>query len=163
VEQEIALGLTHITYRGCDCKILEQTPFHIVLTNLGEQKLRLEGDVWLTLAIPCDRCLSEVSVPMEISFDREIELNGREDNQDVYDASYIKECELDVDQLLYEEVALRVPMKILCREDCKGICSVCGANLNVRDCGCNRKVEDPRMASALSALDDYFKDDSSNQ
>ena len=60
---------------------------------------------------------------------------------------------LDVDKMLYLEIMLNIPGKVLCREDCKGICTVCGCNLNDGECGCDRFVPDPRM----SAINDIFE------
>ena len=53
---------------------------------------------------------------------------------------------MDTDRLVYDEILIGFPMKVLCREDCRGICAVCGANLNEGECGCDRTVPDPRMA-----------------
>ena len=60
---------------------------------------------------------------------------------------------IDTDALLRNEISLNWPVKILCREDCKGLCPVCGRNLNEGDCGCDTFVPDPRMA----ALKDIFE------
>ncbi len=59
---------------------------------------------------------------------------------------------LNVDELINNELLLNWPMKILCKEDCKGICKVCGKNLNDGACGCDDFVPDPRMA----AIKDLF-------
>ena len=65
---------------------------------------------------------------------------------------YLIGFELDVDKLVYAEILVNWPMKVLCKEDCEGICNVCGANLNKGDCGCQRTELDPRMA----AIQDIF-------
>ena len=67
--------------------------------------------------------------------------------------NYIDGYNLDVDKLLYNEILIGWPMKILCREDCKGICSVCGQNLNEGTCDCEDTGLDPRM----SVIRDVFK------
>ena len=61
---------------------------------------------------------------------------------------------LDLDELVYSEVVVSVPMKHLCKEDCKGICEKCGKNLNEGECGGPKREIDPR----LSALADLLKD-----
>ena len=53
---------------------------------------------------------------------------------------------LDVETLVHNEILMNWPMKILCKEDCRGICPVCGQNRNQGDCGCDTFVPDPRMA-----------------
>jgi uncharacterized protein len=54
--------------------------------------------------------------------------------------------EIDLDPILREQVVLALPGYPVCRESCKGLCSSCGANLNERECGCERRVPDPRWA-----------------
>ncbi len=53
---------------------------------------------------------------------------------------------IDLDPIVREQIALALPGYPVCDESCKGLCSVCGANLNERDCGCDRHVPDPRWA-----------------
>ena len=66
--------------------------------------------------------------------------------EDLNEISYIDGYDLDVDRMVNEEILLGFPMKVLCQEDCKGICKVCGANLNQGECGCDRTEPDPRMS-----------------
>jgi uncharacterized protein len=51
---------------------------------------------------------------------------------------------IDLDPILREQVLLALPMSLLCAESCRGLCPVCGENLNLKDCRCERKVADPR-------------------
>ena len=53
---------------------------------------------------------------------------------------------IDLDPIIREQVLLALPVSVLCREDCKGLCTVCGEDLNEKDCGCERKVVDVRLA-----------------
>ena len=64
---------------------------------------------------------------------------------------------LDVDRLIYDEILVNWPMKVLCREDCKGICRKCGTNLNYKPCSCDRTEPDPRMA-AIQDVFNQFKE-----
>ena len=59
---------------------------------------------------------------------------------------------LDLEQLLTEDILLDVPSKFLCSPDCKGLCPVCGKNLNQGDCGCKQDTVDPRLAILKSLL-----------
>ena len=123
-------------YKGSrvEYPVVSANPVKITVKNLGNRKLSLTGNTSVTLAIPCSRCLEPVNYTTDIEFDQEI------DN-------------LDADMLVCNELSLYLPMKILCKDDCKGICSKCGANLNKGDCGCDTWVPDPRMA----AIQDIFK------
>lgn len=123
-------------------------PLALTLTNLGEKKLRIEGSMKVTATIPCDRCLTDVQTPIAFDLDTEIDMSESGQNRidDLDETDYIADYELDTDRLIQGELLLNWPMKILCREDCKGICRKCGQNLNLADCGCDTVELDPRMA-----------------
>ena len=73
--------------------------------------------------------------------------------KDLDEQSYLSGYNLDADMLVCNELLLSLPMKVLCDEDCKGICNRCGANLNHETCDCDRSSLDPRM----SVIQDIFK------
>jgi len=60
---------------------------------------------------------------------------------------------LDVDALVHEHLMLNMPMRFLCREDCAGLCQMCGADLNLGGCGCKKETTDPRLAVLKELLD----------
>ena len=64
-----------------------------------------------------------------------------------FDKSEAVDDLLDVTELLRDELLAAQPMKNLCKADCKGLCPVCGANLNDGDCGCDKHIADPRLAA----------------
>ena len=66
--------------------------------------------------------------------------------EELNEQPYVSGYYLDVDQLIGNELLLNLPMKVLCREDCKGICRKCGTNLNHSSCSCDTVELDPRMA-----------------
>jgi DUF177 domain-containing protein len=119
--------------------------------------LRARLDVEQTLR--CDRCLAPFTVPAGADLELllveepapagdEIEL-AEGDLGVVYVAGEV----FDTEPLLREQLQLGVPMKPLCRPDCRGLCPQCGADLNAGDCGCRRTEVDPRWAD-LAALRD---------
>ena len=65
--------------------------------------------------------------------------------------------DLDVDKLVYGEILMNWPMQVLCKEDCKGICSHCGKDLNEGPCSCEQESPDPRMA-AIRDIFSKFKE-----
>ena len=91
-------------------------------------------------------------MPFDIEMDEDVDLSP-ERQEDLADDSYIEESSINTDALLNHEILIRFPMKILCRDDCKGICLKCGKDLNLGECGCDRRSLDPRMA----AIQDIFK------
>ena len=134
--------------------ITRKTPVSLVLTNKGKRNLLIQGRMDLTILIPCGRCLEEVPVEFELDFEKKIDMNlTEEERREALDeCAYIHGYDLDVDELVYSEILVNWPMKVLCREDCKGICKVCGMNLNKGECNCQRTELDPRMA----AIQDVF-------
>ena len=133
---------------GVTYPILEKEDVQLEITNLGGRKVKIGTKTQVVLSVPCDRCLTEQRVEIPISSEVEVDFNvtAEERVNDLNETSYIDGYDLDVDQLVYEEILLGFPMKVLCQEDCKGICKVCGANLNQGECGCNRTEPDPRMS-----------------
>ena len=99
----------------------------------------------------CDRCAEDVKKHFDLELERIIveKLENEEDDDDYIIAD--DRC-IDIDELVSEEVALSMPNKILCSEDCKGLCMQCGANLNRTECGCKPEV-DPRLSALLQLLD----------
>ena len=87
--------------------------------------------------------------------DQEVDMKqtGEDRIADLDEQFYIKGYNLDVDQLVGNELTLNLPMRVLCSEDCKGICNRCGTNLNRGTCDCAGKSLDPRM----SVIQDIFK------
>lgn len=120
--------------------------------------IRLRGQLQAILELPCDRCLEPVSLVIESPFDLfytpgeyeagksgETELHGRELEFSVYENDQI-----NLDEVVLEQLELSLPARLLCREDCKGLCPHCGISLNEEQCQCQEPI-DPRWA-ALSEL-----------
>lgn len=140
---------------AADYPVTEKQPAELTITHTEKKKLRLEGKAHLTLLMPCDRCLEPVPVPFSLPLSEELDLEtgDEEGAEEQEEHPYIQEYLLDVDQLITNELMVNLPMKVLCREDCKGICPRCGQNLNHGDCGCDRVAPDPRMV----AIQDIFQ------
>lgn len=124
----------------------EEVELHI--RNEEKKRLLIRGNMDLTIAIPCDRCLEEVPTTFHLDIDREIPLqeDSDVDEEKMEAKDYMLGFHLDLDRIIYDEVLVNWPMKILCREDCAGICRKCGMNLNHGTCDCDKTELDPRMA-----------------
>ena len=138
--------LDKISFQMGEFPILDRSPVELRIANTGNKVLELTGKGSLTVGIPCDRCLEQVSVTIPYDIDRNLDEND-----------YLTGMDLDVDRLVYLEVLMSWPLKVLCKEDCKGICSRCGKNLNEGPCGCAEEPKDPRMA-AISDIFSKFKE-----
>ncbi|MCC8043240.1 MAG: DUF177 domain-containing protein [Oscillospiraceae bacterium] len=97
--------------------------------------LLLSYSVSFTLNAQCDRCLAEFE--KELCFESEYVLVRELSSSDDGDEYIVTEGDsLDLDELAVDDLLLQMPTRLLCKEDCKGLCPVCGADLNVTDCGC---------------------------
>lgn len=136
-------------------KLVEKQPAALEITNQGNKVFTVKGSVQLVLELPCGRCLEPVAVPFSLKIEEEIDmkLTDRERMEALDEQFYVKGYNLDVDQLVGHELTLNLPMKVLCAEDCKGICNRCGTNLNRGTCDCDTRSLDPRM----SVIQDIFK------
>lgn len=147
-ELELAFG----TY-----PIREKTPVEVELFHKAKKAFSIKGHAALHIEIPCDRCLASVDYRMNIQFEKQFDLMKaalQAGNEQTDESLYVSEDEcLDLEAILKDEALIAWPSKVLCKEDCKGLCPVCGHDLNVSDCGCDRVVLDPRMA----AIQDIFK------
>ena len=137
---DAALDVTQVEFQGL-------TPFTTPLRVHGEIVCRagvvtLRGDVSFTFAGRCDRCLTPFSreyvIPME-----HILVDSVEDEDS--DFVLLENYQLSLDDLVLEDILLELPMKSLCREDCKGLCPICGKNQNDGYCGCKTSSVDPRL------------------
>ena len=127
--------------------IQEKSPVAFTFTNIGRDKVKAEGSVRFVFETRCDRCLGEVPTVLELKFNRVIVSPGvTADDEAEESPNYMEGYQLNTETFVYNEILVNWPVKILCREDCRGVCPVCGQNLNVRECGCDSFVPDPRMA-----------------
>ncbi|MBR1930551.1 MAG: DUF177 domain-containing protein [Lachnospiraceae bacterium] len=142
----VPLEMTSFDSRLGSFLIQESSPVNFTFTNIGVDEARVEGNVKLTFQAACDRCLTFVPVILELEFERVVTSPGKatEDDEDTPD--YMEGYQLNVDTFVYNEILINWPVKILCKDDCKGVCPVCGQNRNVKECGCDTFVPDPRMA-----------------
>lgn len=148
--------MSEVSVGGGIFPITDIKPFSICLTNDNNKQLLILGDTTLEAVVPCDRCLGDVVVPLQITIDQKIPLmDGQVVFADDEENTFLEENELDIDRLIYDEILVNWPTKVLCKDDCKGICPVCGQNLNQQDCGCDRQVIDPRMAKFQDIFNEF--------
>ncbi|HKS27985.1 MAG TPA: DUF177 domain-containing protein [Pyrinomonadaceae bacterium] len=123
--------------------------------NRSGHEVRLRGQITARAEVDCDRCLKQVTVPVEADFDVTyvpasdyVEQQGAAELQEEDLGVSVYENEtIDVDELVREQVLLAIPARALCTEDCKGLCPVCGANRNEAACECESQETDPRWAA----------------
>jgi len=123
-----------------------------LLENSGGE-IRIEGKYSAAFETECDRCLGPAAYPLEVGFD----LFYRPPLEEVADEVKIDDAEaeigfyeglgLELVDVIKEQILLALPMQKICRDDCKGICPVCGANRNDVVCQCHVKPADDRWTA----------------
>lgn len=123
--------------------------------NAGYMRLVLKAE--LKYHGECARCLAPVDGVFSLDFERTVTTEGvLSDSQleeDLDEYVVIHGSELDVDEPLSEELVLAFPKKLLCSEDCLGLCPKCGKPKREGDCGCPTKEIDPRLAILATLFD----------
>ena len=100
----------------------------------------------------CDRCLKETVKSYTVNINRVIVVSLENEEND--DIAVVPDMQLDLEDFCYPDIVMSLPTKLLCKDSCKGLCSVCGKNLNEGDCGCQTKEIDPRLAALAELLND---------
>ena len=150
-------SFTGVTVNGKTFPVTIASAAVFTITNTGKKVLSVEAEGTVTATIPCDRCLKEVQVQIPWKVEQKLDCRlTEEDRQKALDEqSYLEGTNLDVDRMVYLEVLMNWPLKVLCKEDCKGICSQCGKDLNLGPCGCKSEPKDPRMAAISDIFSKY--------
>lgn len=129
-------------------------PVRLGLTvQKDRQQYRLIGKMQATLDLECSRCLAAFQLPVDEAFDvlylphADAKPDGDvEIEDDDLSTAYFRDQVIDLGQLVMEQCFMVVPMKPLCSEGCRGLCAMCGTNLNVGTCTCKAEWVDPRLA-----------------
>ena len=125
--------------------------------------IRLRGHVAGNFRVPCARCVEPVDVPLETDFDlifRPIGADAGASERSITapetEIGYYQGDSLLLEDVLREQVLLSLPVRTLCKPDCKGLCPRCGQNRNSQECSCEEGQTDPRW-EALSGLRSRMK------
>ena len=155
IEQSVPIEANVFRCEMGSFDLVRKSPLSLSIVYAGDKKLEIRGRGEVTAVIPCDRCLADVQVEIPLDFHKKasVDQEGADETEELDEANYIDGYSFDVEQLIYNELLVGWPTKILCSEDCKGICNVCGQNLNEGTCDCEDTGLDPRM----SVIRDVFK------
>jgi uncharacterized protein len=135
-----------------------------------QDRFRLVGTLSTTLELRCSRCLEPFTLPVHAAFDLrylpeavavadDADIDDGELGEDDISATFYKDDGIDLRELMREQFYLVLPMKPLCRADCRGLCPQCGTNLNTDTCQCQARWEDPRLAALKALIPDRKHDD----
>jgi len=120
--------------------------------------IRLRGQFAGRFQVPCARCVEPVEIPLESDFDlifrpvvADSEPTERSITPPETEIGYYQKDSLLLEDVLREQVLLSLPVRTLCKPDCKGLCPRCGQNRNSQECSCDVGPSDPRW-EALAGL-----------
>lgn len=127
----------------------------------GEQRVLVAGQLSTNVVFACSRCLTEFAQDVVVPFRERFMLNENgqavqevesveEENDEIH---VVQDPKVDIEPFVVETLMLGLPFIPLCSDACKGLCSVCGTNLNEHSCDCKQEKIDPRLAG----LADFFK------
>jgi uncharacterized protein len=116
--------------------------------------IRLAGDLSTRVEMACARCLEPVSQEVAKKFDLLYRPQGTDAGREELsvtaaeaEVSYYQGEGLLLEDVLREQILLALPLRVICKEECKGLCPHCGKNLNYEQCSCAEPLEDPRWAA----------------
>lgn len=157
VDSSLKAGEVHV--EGEDSFALEAGGRILCRVEKGDgDSVHVRGHLSARLRVDCSRCLEAFTFPVEQELDlfylphgqagveeeEDVELKDRE-----LVVSYYSNARIDLGETIREQLFLGLPMKRLCREDCRGICTICGRNRNVAACDC---VAEPQPLSPFAKL-----------
>ncbi len=148
---EDVVDLSKVKLFGGICPFVQPVPVRALAKNrAGVVTLDLSVD--FSLELSCDRCLTSFERSFSLTPTHTLvrELNGEDTGEYVI----CPDGFLDLDELVLNDVVLESPMVVFCREDCKGLCTKCGADLNQGDCSCSNEEIDPRLMALKQLLED---------
>jgi uncharacterized protein len=147
-EFDYELSLSHISVSGVNPLKSPVKVKGIVKNNTGI--VTLEANVEIIYSASCDRCAEETEKTYKYDFSHNLIASlSNEDNDDFL---VVSDMRLNLDELIEEDVNLELPTKFLCNDDCKGVCVMCGKNLNKDQCDCKKPI-DPRLEGLLQFLE----------
>ena len=143
-----------LNYHGAEFR--QVAPLNVdAVAELQGGEIRIRGHLETLLEASCDRCLGMVDLPVAWDFDlfyRPLSSIAREEEikipTDELDVGFYSGNGLELADVVTEQVILSVPMKVICRAECQGLCPVCGTNRNLEKCQC----PSPQGASPFASL-----------
>lgn len=149
-EQDIKPGALHFYRQEVYPGVIQA----VAEVNKFQKNIRCRVSLRTTAHHACDRCLEEFDLPCVCDFELLFHLGKEDLPTDEEDVVLLapETAEVDLSEWIMEQLILSIPMKLLCREDCQGICPGCGASLNQEACRCGAKPGDPRWEKLRELL-----------
>ena len=148
---------------GAGVELVEPASVQAELSG-GPERVAVRVSAHLQLRCPCARCLDDVAVALDVGYAEDWRLAGARDHgrhdgasgepgPAADDDGWIvrrhvpRDEDVEIDDGFWQNVSLDMPVKVLCAEDCRGLCPRCGVNRNHTTCACRQEAPDPRLAA----------------
>jgi uncharacterized protein len=145
-----------------DLRLAERIVVSGRLYPVDARSFCLRGRMSTAVETECVRCLEPFVMKVEQQLDllylpqSENVGSGEDEERELSDqdmaVGFYRDDEIDLSQMIWEQVYLALPMKPLCKQDCRGLCQECGTNLNLTSCSCDREKADPRLSILKTLL-----------
>lgn len=144
------VSLADQSYGALDVQFTGSVPVFGKVTNLGGI-VCLDAQAEVKFRTACARCLKMVDVQLPVEIHERFSASAAKEDDDIFPLVHDN---IYVNDVLEQNLFVALPLKVLCKEDCKGLCPVCGCDRNETDCDCELEDIDPRLA----VLKDFLKD-----
>lgn len=120
-----------------------------------QREYLVNADIKYTYTTRCDRCLKTIEKDAKTTLSGKLTHDDLDEFEEDENLLHYKNNKLDIEKYILMEVVSSLPMKSLCDEECKGICSICGKDLNDGECDCEKEDIDPRFEK----LKNFFEEE----
>ncbi len=145
---EYSLDLSEVSHGGV-FPLKKPVTLNGTISNTSSL-IRFEAEISFQFDALCDRCGKPTVKTYKVDVSKSLATSIEGEDSDTI--LLVPDMKLDVDDFLYTEVVVNLPLKHLCSEDCRGICCKCGKNLNEGNCDCQDDDIDPRLAALRDLL-----------
>ncbi|TDI89140.1 MAG: DUF177 domain-containing protein [Candidatus Dadabacteria bacterium] len=145
-EPEWLVNLPELCSEGDGIRFLSKIGIDLQVTRVLKE-VTVTGNVHLSIQTSCSRCVEPVRI--ELSPYVSLVLSPADkisDEDDDLEHETYRDDEIDLSNYLMEQIAISLPIKVVCNEDCKGLCTICGTNLNQETCTCESEKVNPKFA-----------------
>ncbi|HWQ40941.1 MAG TPA: DUF177 domain-containing protein [Desulfosporosinus sp.] len=125
-----------------------QTPVRVqIQVNNTSKAMLVHGTIDTELRATCGRCLESFVYPLSLTFEDEWIFRAQATEDLLETALLLDKDEIEINERIFEQILLALPMKFICSSECHGLCPTCGANRNLTPCHCGEDDVDPRLAA----------------
>jgi len=142
-ELHIQVSEDHIYDGNETVKLVEPINLDGNLDKVGDI-LTLNSNIKTVLELTCSRCIEKFNYSVDMTVEEKFTNNDKANKDD--DVIFIDSDTIDITQIIENNIIVTLPIKRLCKEDCKGLCQKCGTDLNLSNCQCENDDIDPRLA-----------------